>query len=60
MTRMVFIFFACCSPTAVGMRQQSAAWDGGELHDSKESHSLNDFLFMQPFDVKMLRENPPR
>ncbi len=40
MTRMVFVFFACCSPTAVGMRQQSAAWGGGELRGSKNRKYL--------------------
>ncbi len=26
---------ACCSPTAAGVRQQSAAWGGGELPISR-------------------------
>ncbi len=30
----------CCSPTAVGVRQQSAAWGGGELRGSEEPQIL--------------------
>ena len=52
MTWMVFVFFwGGCSPTAEDMHEPKAScsppqWGGGELRDSKESHSLNYFSYV--------------